>query len=488
MGPNIPASHSADGPAIAPLPPSSLHPPQRPPPPQRNASSSSLTLNKGTSKEVQRQKSTFISCTHCRARKVKCSGDKPLCTNCLKRGLNCHYDAFVKRRGPDKEPGGESYEGDTGGRRAMWCRNGGREWAWAVYCRVYADAAGRLRARGTFVNYAAPRSGSNGAVHVNRVPSAPHAPGVVGMGLGGQQGPVRFARIVSAGPPLSHLRHPAGPGLGIGLGRPSESKNHSVADPPHSTPHAPQAHAQMQTQQDAIQAAHRDGWALLLKDYTLPQLTQICHLFVLLAAFEFQPHVHQNLSRAIAAWSFVESCATSCIPESQEPPEGGAKGTTAAIEAAEMRRLDWTFSQLSASLTIWDCLLDKAHGQSLPSLSRMVNYARSLLREAQATQDSGTRNYAWQATDWTKVALGMLGDLDDSDVARWMADQKKALMNVSNPTDLQERQQLQSFCWWYLMVAYTHSAESVLAEVDKALNIISGQWSCSGEFCAPKLN
>lgn len=85
----------------------------------------------------------------------------------------------------------------------------------------------------------------------------------------------------------------------------------------------------------------------------------------------------------------------------------------------------------------------------------MVGYARSLLREAQTTQDTGTRNYAWQATDWTKVALGMLGDLDDADVSRWMSDQKKALMNVSYPTDPQERQQLQSFCWWYLMVAYT---------------------------------
>lgn len=95
---------------------------------------------------------------------------------------------------------------------------------------------------------------------------------------------------------------------------------------------------------------------------------------VLLAAFEFQPHVSQNLSRAIAAWSFVESCATSCIPEAQEPPEEGAKGTTAAIEAAELRRLDWTFSQLSASLTIWDCLLDKAHGQAPPSLSRVSFY------------------------------------------------------------------------------------------------------------------
>lgn len=99
---------------------------------------------------------------------------------------------------------------------------------------------------------------------------------------------------------------------------------------------------------------------------------------VLLAAFEFQPHLQQNLSRAIAAWSFVESCATRCIPETLTAPpnaDGAVSGTTAAIEAAELRRLDWTFSQLSASLTIWDCLLDKAHGQALPSPSRVSSLA-----------------------------------------------------------------------------------------------------------------
>lgn len=73
MGPNVPStsaghSHSAGSltdslPAGLPRshlphPPHPLHPP---PPPQRSTSS---TLNKGTSKEVQRQKSTFISCTH----------------------------------------------------------------------------------------------------------------------------------------------------------------------------------------------------------------------------------------------------------------------------------------------------------------------------------------------------------------------------------------------------------------------------------------
>lgn len=99
---------------------------------------------------------------------------------------------------------------------------------------------------------------------------------------------------------------------------------------------------------------------------------------VLLAAFELQPHVHQSLSRAIAAWSFVESCASICIPPFVEGERTSTADLmeSAAIEAAELRRLDWTFSQLSASLTIWDCLLGGTRRHPLPSLSR-VRYSRA---------------------------------------------------------------------------------------------------------------
>lgn len=67
MSPNIPStSETADAMSAIPShPPQPLRqPPPRPPPPQRIPSSGSATLNKGTSKEAQRQKSTFISCTH----------------------------------------------------------------------------------------------------------------------------------------------------------------------------------------------------------------------------------------------------------------------------------------------------------------------------------------------------------------------------------------------------------------------------------------
>lgn len=154
---------------------------------------------------------------------------------------------------------------------AQWRGGTGAAAVWeCAVCRwaehVGADTAGRLRARGTFVNYAPPRapSGSNGAA---RIPSAPGA-GVgagVSLGVGRQQGPTArgYARIVSGPPATGHAGHT------VGLGLPQfDSRNQKpskTADPP-------------PPQLDAVQAAHRDGWALLLKDYTLPQLTSICHL------------------------------------------------------------------------------------------------------------------------------------------------------------------------------------------------------------------
>ncbi|KAL7421660.1 hypothetical protein Q5752_003429 [Cryptotrichosporon argae] len=50
-------------------------------------------------------KPAFISCTACRLRKVRCSGERPACAHCTKRGDECSYDATVRRRGPDKQQG-----------------------------------------------------------------------------------------------------------------------------------------------------------------------------------------------------------------------------------------------------------------------------------------------------------------------------------------------------------------------------------------------
>ncbi|KAI8867549.1 hypothetical protein GQ42DRAFT_126563, partial [Ramicandelaber brevisporus] len=38
------------------------------------------------------------SCDRCRRRKIKCSGDKPSCTNCIKFGALCAYSPVAPRR------------------------------------------------------------------------------------------------------------------------------------------------------------------------------------------------------------------------------------------------------------------------------------------------------------------------------------------------------------------------------------------------------
>ncbi|KAF2181315.1 hypothetical protein K469DRAFT_792393, partial [Zopfia rhizophila CBS 207.26] len=38
-----------------------------------------------------------IACTRCRKRKIKCSGDKPRCENCSKRGYFCDYKNVMRR-------------------------------------------------------------------------------------------------------------------------------------------------------------------------------------------------------------------------------------------------------------------------------------------------------------------------------------------------------------------------------------------------------
>lgn len=58
---------------------------------------------------------TFVACTKCRHRKIKCGGQRPVCENCEKKGLQCVYDVIVKRRGPDKKPGGRMKKRQSGG-------------------------------------------------------------------------------------------------------------------------------------------------------------------------------------------------------------------------------------------------------------------------------------------------------------------------------------------------------------------------------------
>ncbi|KAJ9113868.1 hypothetical protein QFC19_000061 [Naganishia cerealis] len=75
---------------------------------------------------------TFVACTKCRHRKIKCGGQRPICENCEKKGLECVYDVVVKRRGPDKQPGGrmkkrQSHNDSTGAGEIFVGGGGGGE-------------------------------------------------------------------------------------------------------------------------------------------------------------------------------------------------------------------------------------------------------------------------------------------------------------------------------------------------------------------------
>ncbi|WWC57986.1 uncharacterized protein I303_100521 [Kwoniella dejecticola CBS 10117] len=59
---------------------------------------------------------TVIACNNCRAKKLKCNGEKPKCFHCHRRGEDtCVYEAILRRRGPGKhnkeKPPKEAKEG-----------------------------------------------------------------------------------------------------------------------------------------------------------------------------------------------------------------------------------------------------------------------------------------------------------------------------------------------------------------------------------------
>lgn len=84
---------------------------------------------------------------------------------------------------------------------------------------------------------------------------------------------------------------------------------------------------------------------------------------VLLVAFEFQPHIRQNLARATAALAFSETCATVArdswgrhLKRPVSSVAGSPNEDVSAIRQEELRQMCWTLSQLSTSMTIWRLL------------------------------------------------------------------------------------------------------------------------------------
>lgn len=71
------------------------------------------------------------------------------------------------------------------------------------------------------------------------------------------------------------------------------------------------------------------------------------------------------------------------------------------------------------------------------------------------TPTAGTHEYIWQAQEWTIAACGHLGDLDLVDAKGWFGTQMAALARFAVPSALNDEPVRPTYCWWYLMVAYT---------------------------------
>lgn len=106
----------------------------------------------------------------------------------------------------------------------------------------------------------------------------------------------------------------------------------------------------------------------LVQGYRDPGLAQAA---LLLVAFEFQPHGHQNLARAAAAMGLMDTCAQACITFWDEgdlarvraskfhhhlgrrPSVEPEKVTPLSIRQQEVLRMRWTLSQLAANACVW---------------------------------------------------------------------------------------------------------------------------------------
>ncbi|KLT45424.1 hypothetical protein CC85DRAFT_134362 [Cutaneotrichosporon oleaginosum] len=449
-----------------------------------------------------------------RERKIKCTGERPTCANCVKRSFHCHYDAVVKRRGPDKEPGG------------------------------------RLKPRGGFVSQAPRSMGLNLRVHQARSETTTMLR--------------RVSRVASVVPP-SLLRVPGDldqerlswwEALYANMPRDRVVqlcdnflkdcdiwfnffhrglffKSFFAQDMGAHIVYGVMAHMMLlregHTEDGRKRAlsfateAHRMVTYSLTAGYYEPSLAQTA---LLLVAFEFQPHAWQNPSRVVSALGFMEGCAKTCLPYWSAPATAHLTPTAAAICAIrreEMRQMCWTLSHLAANSTIWRhlarqpplCLASadpakfaelfppnlfdadrkapKLYGWSLycaairlwhtalnhvpgvhPSMF-VCEQAKELLPVLDSAPCSGSRRYLWQAREWVTAARGHVGDLDNESVQYWFHQQKDALKNFEPSLGNGDRKPRPTYAWWYLMVAYTSLQLSaqyafVAAEAEGVLN------------------
>ncbi|KAI9595296.1 fungal-specific transcription factor domain-containing protein [Syncephalis fuscata] len=67
------------------------------------AAAATATTTASAASAINKPKKRFRrtqACDDCRRRKVRCDGNRPSCTSCLRHGVACHYQETLKKRGP----------------------------------------------------------------------------------------------------------------------------------------------------------------------------------------------------------------------------------------------------------------------------------------------------------------------------------------------------------------------------------------------------
>lgn len=58
------------------------------------------------------------ACSNCRSRKIKCSGDRPICRSCAKNNQTCDYPLHISRKRKDRESSSKRHSEGVGGAEA----------------------------------------------------------------------------------------------------------------------------------------------------------------------------------------------------------------------------------------------------------------------------------------------------------------------------------------------------------------------------------